>query len=96
MIMKSISFTGLVEFMFDKKMAIPNNYKEWRGNNSYLLFDESMPLSVSVLPSLDQDPLLLNFSWTVVEYTEDHFFIQILFYDAIYVSMAPGPSRDIL
>jgi hypothetical protein len=39
---------------------------------------------------------MLNFSWTVVEYTKDDFSIQLLFDDAVYISMAPGPSRDIL
>lgn len=33
---ESITNIGLVRFEFDRPMDIPDGYKEWRGNNSYL------------------------------------------------------------
>ena len=33
---ESITNIGLVRFEFDRPMHIPDGYKEWRGNNSYL------------------------------------------------------------
>ena len=47
---ESVSRMGLVRFEFDKPMKVPDGYKHWKGNNTYLNNTEfgTWPLNLSI------------------------------------------------